>query len=146
MGVIGFHRDYIENTHDIKTPPENTGIRLAKATGRCGYFGIAMFFFKTSYYEIPEDIKIFWGDDWLYYQNKKHHAKNYFIVNQKIYHYDGLSSTDKRVNPYSKHDSKLYRKYTRKWWQQIFNIEPVFRGFRLTFLGLDLLHHYNKKH
>ena len=146
MGIVGFHRDFIENTHVIMPTPQNTGVKLVKATGRCGYFGVAMFFYKTSYYKIPEDMKIFWGDDWLYFWNKTHRANNYFITNQKIYHYDGLSSTDKKLNPYAKHDSKLYRKYTHRWWNYIFNIEPVFRGFRLTILGIELLYHFNKKH
>ena len=105
-----------------------------------------MFFYKTSYYEIPEDIKIFWGDDWLFYQNKKHKTKNYLITNQKIYHYDGLSSNDKAVNPYAENDCRLYKNYTQKWWQKIFNYETVFRGFRLTIFGLKFLHHYDKKH
>ena len=146
MGVVGFHRNFIINTPEIKPLPELNYLYLGKAAGRCGFFGVAMFFYKTSYFEIPEDIKIFWGDDWLYTQNKKRKRINYYIKGQIIYHYGSLSSTDKVVNPYSKNDSKLYRKYTRKWWQQIFNIEPVYKGFRFTILGLELLHHYDKKH
>ncbi|MBO5737714.1 glycosyltransferase [bacterium] len=146
MGVVGFHRDYIINIPEIMPTPASTEIALENATGRCGFFGVAMFFYKSSYIEIPEDIKIFWGDDWLYYQNKKRKRENYFITKQEIYHYGSLSSTDKVINPYSEKDSKLYRKYTRKWWQQIFNIESVYKGFRLTILGLELLYHYDKKH
>lgn len=146
MGVIGFHRDFIENTKEIMPVPEATDLTLIPAKGRCGFFGIAMFFYKTSYIEIPEDIKIFWGDDWLYYQNEKLKRKNYYIANQKIYHWGSLSSADKVVNPYSKHDSKLYRKYTRKWWQCILNIEHVYCGFRLTIFGIELLYHYKKEH
>lgn len=146
MGVVGFHRDFVTNTPEIKPTPASTEIVLEKATGRCGYFGVAMFLYKTSYFEVPEDIKIFWGDDWLYYQNKKRKRNNFYITNQEIYHYGSLSSTDNVVNPYSKNDSKLYRKYTRKWWQQIFNIESVYKGFRLTIFGIELLHHYDKKH
>lgn len=146
MGVVGFHRDYIINIPKVMPTPTLTNIVLEKATGRCGFFGIAMFLYKTSYFEVPEDIKIFWGDDWLYYQNKKRKRNNYYIAGQEIYHYGSLSSTDKAVNPYSKNDSKLYRKYTRNWWQNIFNIESVYKGFRLTIFGIELLHHYDKKH
>lgn len=146
MGIVGFHRDFIENIKEIMPTPETTNLTLTPAKGRCGFFGIAMFFYKTAYYEIPEDMKIFWGDDWLYYQNKKRNKKNYYIANQKIYHWGSLSSNDKVVNPYSKKDSKLYRKYTRKWWQKIFNIEPIFRGFRFTIFTLEIIYHYDKKH
>ena len=146
MGIVGFHRDFIDNIPQVMPIPDSTELTLEKATGRCGFFGITMFFYKTSYVEIPEDIKIFWGDDWLYYQNKKLKRENYFIVNQRIYHWGSLSSTDKVVNPYSKKDSKLYRKYTRKWWNYIFNIEPVYKGLRITIFGIELLHHWDKKH
>ena len=146
MGIVGFHKDYVINIPEVMPTPASTEIVLEKATGRCGYFGIAMFFYKSSYIEIPEDIKIFWGDDWLYYQNKKRKRENYFITKQEIYHYGSLSSTDKVVNPYSKKDSRLYRKYTRKLWQKVFNIEPVYKGFRLTIFGIEILHHYDKNH
>lgn len=146
MGIVGFHKDYIENVQKIMPTPESTKIKLEKATGRCGYYGVAMFFYKSSYIEIPEDIKIFWGDDWLYYQNKKKKRTNYFIINQRIYHWGSLSSTDKVVNPYSKKDSKLYRKYSRNFLQRIFNIEQVYKGIRFTILGIEILHHYDKNH
>ena len=146
MGIVGFHRDFVENIQEIKEPPKLTDLTLEKAEGRCGYFGVAMFFYKSSYVDIPEEIKVFWGDDWLYDQSKKQKKDNYYITNQKIYHWGSLSSTDKRVNPYSKKDAVLYRKYTRKWWQYIFNYEKVYKGYRLTILGIELLHHYDKKH
>lgn len=146
MGVIGFHRDFIDNIQQVMPTPESTDLSLEKACGRCGFFGVAMFFYKSSYYEVPEDMIIYWGDDWLYYQNKKHHKNNYYIVNQRIYHWGSLSSEDKDINPYSKHDSKLYRKYTRHWWNFIFAVEPLFRGFRLTLFGIELLVHYDKNH
>jgi hypothetical protein len=146
MGLVGCHIDYVENTHEIKAPPQNTEIEFKKSYGRNAYFGIAMFVSKKHYYEIPEDIKIFWGDDWLYYQNKKHKFINYNIINQKIYHFDGLSSKAKGANPYIKSDGKLYKKYTRKWWQYIFNYKLVFRGFKFTVLGLEFTYHWNKKH
>lgn len=146
MGIVGFHRDYIENIQKNVSAPELAEFSLEEADGRCGYFGVVMFFNKSSYVQIPEDIKVFWGDDWLFVQNKRRHRKNYFIFGQKIYHYGSLSSADKSINPYARKDSKLYRKYTKRWWEYVFNIEPVFRGFRITVLGIELLHHYDKKH
>ena len=145
-GIVGFHRDFIENVSKIMPEPEKSKIILKKANGRCGFFGVSMFFNKANYKEIPNDIKIFWGDDWLFDHCKKNKKQNYFISNQKIYHYGSLSSSDKKLNSYSKQDSKLYRKYTRKWYNNIFNIEPVFRGFRLTFFKIEILYHYDKKH
>ncbi len=146
MGIIGFNRDFVETTQDILPPPEQTPLKLEKVYGRCGHFGIAMFFFKSSYVQIPEDIKIYWGDDWLFIQNKRQKRQNYFISNQIIYHWGSLSSLSDIVTPFSKKDSKLFRKYTRKWWQYIFNVEIVFRGIRITIFGLEILKHFSKKH
>jgi hypothetical protein len=146
MGLVGCHIDYVDNTPEIKAPPENTGIKLKRSFGRNTYFGIAMFVSKKHYYEIPEDIKIFWGDEWLYYQNEKHKFINCDITNQRIYHFGSLSSKTNVANPYMKSDCKLYKKYTKKWWQYVCNCEQVFRGFKLTILGLEFTYHWDKKH
>ena len=146
MGCIGYHVDYIEETHGKMPIPEDTEVRLEKTSIRCKYWGIAIFFYKTSYSQIPEELKIYCGDDWIFLQNKKNKRHNYHICGQKIYHYGSLSSKTKSLNPIGDRDRKLYRKLTRKWWQYIFNFEFVFRGYHLTFCGLEGTHHYSKKH
>lgn len=43
-------------------------------------FGCIMFMHKLSYYKIPEDLLVFYGDDYLFEMNKKLNKKNYLIL------------------------------------------------------------------
>ena len=70
----------------------------------------------------------------------------YNICGQTIYHYGSLSCKEKKFDSIGDEDRKLYRKLTRKWWHFVFNIEHIFRGYRLTIFGIEILHHFNKKH
>lgn len=146
MGCVGFNIDNIQETREIKTLPEIGNLSLEETEFRGNHWGIAIFFYKSSYDEIPNDIKIFCGDDWIFLQNELYNRRNYNITGQNIYHWGSLSSASKSLSKIGNSDRKIYRQYTRKWWQYIFNIEPVFRGARLTIFGIELLHHYSKKH
>lgn len=146
MGIVGFSRDFVVEEKEILPAPSEENLTLETVDGRCGHFGIAMFFHKSAYVEIPEDIKIYWGDDWLFVQAKRLKRQNYVIANQKILHWGSLSCLDENLNPASKRDSKLFRKYTRKWWQFIFNCEKVYKGVRFTIFGIEILKHFDKKH
>ncbi len=145
-GIIGYDIDFVEVSEETLPPPKKTKIILKKLNSRCKHWGIALFFHKTSYCEIPKELKIYYGDDWILEKNKKNHKQNYSICGQKIYHCESLSSGQKAFNPISEEDTKQYNKLTSRWWKKIFNIEPVYKGFRLTILGLKLLHHYDKNH
>ena len=146
MGVVGFDRTYIEVTEEIKRPPVKTNISLLPLKYRPLHWGVAIFCFKTSYFEIPDELKIFYGDDWLFLKNKKEGKTNYQISGQRIFHYGSLSSKSKNLNPITKQDKKIYKKLTLKWWQHIFNFEFVYGGFRLTVFGIEFVHHWSKKH
>lgn len=146
MGCVGYSVDHIQEIQGKMPVPEDTDLWLEKTPTRCNPWGIAIFFYKTSYTPIPEELKIFCGDDWIFLQNKKNNKSNYNICGQKIYHYGSLSSNTKSLNPIGKRDRKLYRRLTRKWWQFIFNFEPVFRGFKLTIFWLEWTFHYKKRH
>ena len=136
MGIAGVHSSCVEVTREIKPIIESEKPVLQKTDYMGGKnFGIAMFFYKTSYIEIPEDIKIFCGDDWLFYKNKKCRRENYFITLAKIYHYGSLTSKDNFGFP-RKHDLKLYRKYTMSWYQYILNFERDEKGIKITVPGL----------
>lgn len=61
-------------------------------TFRTHNFGIMMFFKKENYVPIPEDLKIFFGDDWIIYQAKKLGKTNAVACGAKVYHLGSLSS------------------------------------------------------
>lgn len=50
------------------------------------YWGSAIFGKKQDYYKIPTNIKIWCGDDYLFYMNKKHKKYCYQIITDKIVH------------------------------------------------------------
>ena len=146
MGIVGMDTDLITTSSEMEAPPENTEIELLPVKDRSLYFGVAMFFYKDAYVEIPNELKIYCGDDWIVKQAKKNKKQIYNICGQKIYHYGSMSSKEKKLNPIGDRDRKLYRKLTRHWWQFIFNIESVYRGIRFTIFGIEILCHFDKKH
>jgi len=146
MGCVGFNIDNIRVTHEIQQAIGGTKLCVEPSEYRGNHWGIAIFFYKSSYLEIPNDLKIFCGDDWIFMQSKKYNRQNYQISGQDIYHYGSLTSASKSLSAIGDKDRALYRRYTRKWWNYIFNVEPVFRGVRITVLGIELLCHYTNKH
>lgn len=82
--VIQIDNEKLENSKDISFKP---------ITFRPDSFGIVMFFKKENYAKIPEDLKIFYGDDWVIYQARKKGKYNQVCTGQKIYHLGSLSSS-----------------------------------------------------
>ena len=107
--------------------------------------GIARTIDKSSFIEIPEEMKIFRGDDWLFYQNKAIGRQNYYIEGGNIYHYGSLSSRSKALRPIGRVDRKIYRSYFKKWYHFFYDKEEFFDGYRLTVLGHKSIHHTGNK-
>ena len=141
MGIIGMKKEFVHNIHQIeKNPVKAQNLYLEKISYRCDSFGIAMFFYKKNYVEIPNEIKIYCGDDWIFYHkqnNKKNN--NYVICGQQIYHLQSLSSGEKSFNPILKKDKKIYKKLTIKWYHRIFSFEQYENIFKLRLLGITFL-------
>ena len=57
MGCIGYNVDYVKEIDDVSTKPFQMGVELVEIPDRCMHWGIAIFFYKSSYYEIPDDLK-----------------------------------------------------------------------------------------
>ena len=146
MGCVGYGTDNILESKEMTAPPQKTELKLEPTKARCLYWGIAIFFYKSSYYEIPDELKIYCGDDWIFTRNQCNKRQNYIVCGQDIYHYGSLSSNDKGLNPIGKRDTRLFRKLTYKWWQHILNIEPLFRGVRIILFGIKMSFHFNEKH
>ncbi|MBE7711196.1 MAG: glycosyltransferase [Cyanobacteria bacterium SIG31] len=136
MGCIGCSRRFIREINDYDVVPEKKEIELTEISFRNLHWGIAIFFYKTSYYDIPENLKIYCGDDWLIYKNNKAKRKNYCIQNQIIHHYGSLSSGSVEFNRVLHDEEKIYRKLTFSFIENIFSYKRDFSGFRLNLLGL----------
>ena len=146
MGIVGYNIDYVKETQEILPSPQAGEINLVEIPNRCMGWGIALFFNKSNYIEIPDDLKIFYGDDWLIYQNKKRKKKIYSVSGQEIYHYGSLSSASSSLNEIAKNDEKLYKKLTRNWKNRLFSFDLLYKGIVITILGIKFSFHYEKKH
>lgn len=140
MGAIGACYKTIKETTSIEYSIEdNDNLELLPIDLITYHWGIGIFFYKSSYIEIPDEIKIFRGDDWIFYQNRALGRQNYYIEGQIIYHYGSLTSKSKTLKPIGKRDRHYYRKYTKKWYNFFFDKDILFDGTRYTVLGLKIV-------
>lgn len=140
MGAVGACYKTIKETTDIEYSIENTkNLSLSPIDLLTYHWGIAIFFYKSSYIKIPEEMKIYRGDDWIFYQNKALGRQNYYIDGQTIYHYGSLTSKSKALKPIGRKDRHYYRKYTKKWYNFFFDKDILFDGKRYTFCGLKIV-------
>ena len=138
IGIIGIAQDSVVPLDNIKALPESSSLNIKSVKYRNFNFGIAMFFHKKSYYKIPEEIKIFYGDDWLFMKNKKNKKRNFVLTNCRLYHLGSLTSSNPNFNPIAISDKKIYLENIRTWLDYIFFIETSEKYYKIKFLGITL--------
>ena len=112
-GLIGLDKDVLESSKNIekfKNYPQNSDVYFAKMNDNfnTGYWGAAIFGNKKNYYPIPEKLKIYCGDNFLYKAVRD--KGNYKVTNCKILHYGSLSSNLKEFSDILKEDIIIYSK------------------------------------
>lgn len=137
-GVIGYTEESIIPVEKGEQKPEKAQIKLAKKDFIDFGFGIAMFFKKENYPVIPEEMKIMYGDCWIFENYKKRGLVNYEILGQKIFHFGSLTTSAKTFNPVIKNDKKIYNKLTIKWYEKLFSIKEYATCKRLRILGANI--------
>lgn len=138
MGIVGMNGNKIEAITDINKQPSRENIHLEPASYMDYYYGIAMFFYKSSYNRIPNEIKIVYGDSWIFTSCKRQKKQNQRICGCTIYHYGSLSSGIKNFNPIAKNDSKVYKNLTVKWYHRLFSYEELWDYNKFRILGITL--------
>lgn len=138
MGIVGFDGDFVEVNEKIMPPPEKTTLELKKQNCRNEHFGIAMFFYKSEYDFIPEDIKIMYGDDWIFHKSWRKGRKNYKICGQKIYHFYSMSVASLKGNPIFKNDGIIYEKKMYNFFSQKIRIEQIHQGLFIKLFKLKI--------
>lgn len=102
-GLVGIDNGYIKNynkdvTTDIDQPnpidEREIGFRQLNRDWSTGDWGSAFFFKKKNWYNIPEDLKIIFGDNYLLRKNLQNNKINYRIVGLPFNHIHSLSSSD----------------------------------------------------
>ena len=128
-GIIGMDNDFVINLRDennnMKEIPQNApilsdNIYLKQTNYRKKSFGIIMFFKKDVYKPILEDLKIFFGDDWIVHFANKLRKKSATICGQEIIHCGSLSSSS--FSDLAKRENKIYKSNIFPWYKRIFNI------------------------
>ena len=73
------------------------------------YWGVAIFGKRENYYEIPIEMKVYCGDDYLIYKNIQNRKQNYSIYNTKIFHVGSLTSDNPILDTIKSSDISFYR-------------------------------------
>lgn len=120
-GLFGIDNDFIVNMGEegFEIPIKEGEITIKPAPpklDRTCFFGCLMFFHKDSYYEIPEEMKIFCGDDFLYDKNIQNGKQNYTITGEQVKHFGSLSSSLAEFSEIEERDLIAYAKINKDFW------------------------------
>lgn len=138
FGVIGYTKESIISVEKGEQKPEKTDIILEKSSFIDFGFGICMFFKKENYPIIPENMKIMYGDCWIFDRYKKNGYTNYVIKGQKIFHFGSLTTSSKTFNPVIDADKKAYNKIVYPWYKKLFSINEYANCVKLRLLGMNI--------
>ena len=138
MGIVGVNGLGVEALPNIFKIPPKEKIYLEPTNFMDDCFGIAMFFHKNAYKKIPDEIKIVYGDSWIFTSCQRAKRQNYRICGCTIYHYGSLTSGRMEFNPIAKNDSKIYKKLTVKWYHRLYSYEEIWDCHKYRILGITL--------
>ena len=151
VGIVGL--DTIEPTKpdDFDNYPKDTGIEFKKIFERNSCWGSAMFLKKSLYCEIPLEMKVWFGDDFLFEKIKEQKKTNYRIINSNIKHLHSLTSDLNEFDAIKRKDEEIYykiypqyRKRNKKLniLQKIFSIKNQYKNCKqhkiITVLGIKI--------
>jgi len=145
VGLLGI--DCIANTpkSEFDIYPGNTVVNFQETSKLEGFFGSAFFGNKKNYFEIPNEMKVFYGDHFLFTRNIQAGRKNYKISNIGVKHLESLSShSSPFIAKMFKKDRKICIKYNGVEYQnlsilqRLFSITIYHNHYVLCFLGLKI--------
>lgn len=112
VGLAGI--DCANNTPKelFDTYPDDTDVKFEKLNKLSGFWGSAYFGKKSNYFEIPNEIKVFYGDHFLFRRNQQAGRQNYCITNINVKHLESLTS---HSSTFIKKLFKSDRKYCIKY-------------------------------
>lgn len=109
VGVIGAYEPEIVELKDY-TVDTIEGVNIAPVYTRWNGFGVCMIMHKSNYVYIPEEIKIWCGDDIIFHTNLKNGKVN-GMMNIKIKTRMSATSNDKIFDEIKNNDLAIYEKY-----------------------------------
>lgn len=136
-GIIGANPNYVINTSYQENNTNSTKITLDKIKYERPFnFGIIMFLKKNTYKKIPNDLKIFYGDDWLFYQAEKMKKTNAIFSGVNIYHIGSLSSG--KYSDLLKQEGKKYWDYIIPWYKRFLSYMDTKKHLKIYILGFTI--------
>lgn len=71
--------------NDTRTNPEKINIKLFEPTDQLFHYGSMMFITKSDWIHIPNELVIFFGDNWIWHQMQTRYNNNHVIWNLTVY-------------------------------------------------------------
>lgn len=112
VGVIGAFEPEIVDLTDYEVETLD-GVNIAPVYTRWNGFGVCMVMRKENYVNIPEDIKVWCGDDIIFHTNLKNGKVN-GMMNIKIKTRMSATSKDPKFDAIKENDLLLYEKYKKQ--------------------------------
>lgn len=127
-GLMGLDKNSIIDNPKFAT---NLPLSLSELHGKRDfiYWGSCIIGRKEDYYKIPNDLKIFYGDDYLIEENQKYKKQVFKIENANLLHMHSSTSGLKKFKKTKNKDNFIFDlKYSKKNF-----IEKIFRKISIIF-------------
>lgn len=120
VGLVGIDSKVISNTpkEDFETYPEERTLGFEKfnSSYETWYWGSAIFGKKENFYEIPDNLKIWCGDNYLQKMNIDNGKQNYQVVAVEIKHLSSLTvNSSKKIKRILQDDIRNYSKIDKRY-------------------------------
>lgn len=118
-GIIGADINHIKTTYnqnDFDEIPDEKDVKLLPVNERTYAFGIFMVGKKTNFCKIPDNLKVWCGDDMFVKYNIDHNRQNYVAQGPIIVHAESLTSRDPFFDSIKESDVKIYQKLDKNFW------------------------------
>jgi len=130
-GLVGLDPKAVKGVgiNEFNTYPPNKKITFEPVEYKVqmGYWGSAFFGKKSHYSPIPEDMKIWCGDNYLLKMNVDAGRQNYKFCGITVKHYGSLSAGSTKLDDIKKSDVEIYSK-----------IDPQFKNHDMGFHKLTM--------
>lgn len=149
IGILGMNSKFIVK-FDTAEKQQDEELYITPVNKREYSFGILMFLHKKNYHEIPDDIKVWYGDDYIFLKNQINRKQNYILSGIYVKHMREMTSGKEEFNKRKQDDWEIYKKLvlTEKYnlFEYLFSVKNAKdRQHKIiTFLGMKLKIKVNK--
>lgn len=152
IGLAGIDCATNSPKSDFDEYPKDSEVKFEIMDKMAGFWGSAYFGLKKNYFVIPEEIKVFYGDHFLFRRNQQAGRANYKITNISVKHLESLTShSSKFIKKLFKSDRKYCIKYDGvehqklSFMQRMLSLTYYHEHYVLCLLGLKMKFKCHKK-